>query len=34
MSSNFIVIAAILAAFGVFAATLFWADVQTRGLSR
>jgi hypothetical protein len=34
MSTNFVVIVAIVAAFGVFAATLFWADIQTRGLSR
>ena len=34
MSTNFMVIAAIVAAFGVFAAALFWADIQTRGLSR
>ena len=34
MSTNIMVIAAIVAAFGVFAATLFWADVQTRGVRR
>jgi hypothetical protein len=34
MSTNFIVLATIVAAFGVFAATLFWADVQTRRVNR
>lgn len=34
MSTNFIVIATIVAAFGVFAATLFWADVQTSRANR
>jgi hypothetical protein len=34
MSTEFIVIAAIIAAFGAFAVTLSWADLQTRSLSR
>jgi hypothetical protein len=34
MSIEFIVIAAIIVAFGAFAVTLCWADLQTRGLSR
>jgi hypothetical protein len=34
MSTEFIVIAAIIAAFGSFAATLYWADMQTRNLSK
>jgi hypothetical protein len=34
MSTEFIVIAAIIAAFGAFAVTLCWADMQTRNLSR
>jgi hypothetical protein len=34
MPTVLIAIVAIVAVFGVFAAALFWADVQTRGLSR
>jgi hypothetical protein len=34
MPTELIVIAAIVAAFGVFAATLFWADLQTRTAGR
>jgi hypothetical protein len=34
MSTEFIVIAAIIAAFGAFAVTLYWADMQTRGVSK
>jgi len=31
---DIIVVALIAAAFGIFAATLYWADLRTRGLSK
>jgi hypothetical protein len=34
MSMDAVVLVMIVAAFGVFAATLYWADLQTRGLSK
>ena len=34
MPTEIIVIAVVVAAFGVFAATLYWADLQTRGLDK
>ena len=34
IGASFIGIIAAVAAFGVFAAALFWADIQTRGASR
>ena len=34
MPTEILVVALIAAAFGVFAATLYWADLHTRGLSR
>ena len=34
MPMDLIVVAVMTAAFGVFAATLLWADRQTRGLSK
>jgi hypothetical protein len=34
MPTEMIVISAIVAAFGLFAATLFWADLQTRELGK
>ena len=33
MSMDALVLVVIVAAFGVFAATLYWADLQTRGVS-
>jgi hypothetical protein len=34
MPIDIIVVALIAAAFGIFAATLYWADLRTRGLSK
>jgi hypothetical protein len=34
MPTEIIVIAIVAAAFGLFAATLYWADLQTRGLTK
>jgi hypothetical protein len=34
MPTDIIVIAMVAAAFGLFAATLYWADLQTRGLTK
>ena len=34
MSMDTIVLVLIAAAFGVFAATLYWADLQTRGVGK
>jgi hypothetical protein len=34
MPTEILVVALIGAAFGVFAVTLYWADLHTRGLSR
>jgi hypothetical protein len=34
MSTEFFVITVIIAAFGAFAGTLYWADVQTRRLGQ
>lgn len=34
MPTDFIIIACIVAAFGLFAATLYWADLHTRGPGR
>jgi hypothetical protein len=34
MSMDIIVVVFIAAAFGVFAATLYWADLQTRGVGK
>ena len=34
MPTDIIVIALIAAAFGIFAATLYWADLRTRGVSK
>jgi hypothetical protein len=34
MPTEIIVVALIAAAFGIFAATLYWADLHTRRLSR
>ena len=33
MPLDIVLVVLIAAAFGVFAATLYWADLQTRGLS-
>lgn len=34
MTTDMIFVALIAAAFGVFAAALYWGDLQTRGLSK
>ena len=34
MPIDIIVVALVAAAFGIFAATLYWADLRTRGLSK
>jgi hypothetical protein len=34
MATDMIFVVLIAAAFGVFAATLYWADLQTRGLGK
>jgi hypothetical protein len=34
MATDMILVVLIAAAFGVFAATLYWADLQTRGLGK
>jgi hypothetical protein len=34
MSVDTIVVVLMAAAFGIFAATLYWADLRTRGLTR
>jgi hypothetical protein len=34
MSTDALVLVVIVAAFGVFAATLYWAELQTRGINR
>jgi len=34
MPTDTIVVLAMAAAFGIFAATLYWADLRTRGVSR
>jgi hypothetical protein len=34
MPTEIIVIAIVAAAFGLLAATLYWADLQTRGLTK
>jgi hypothetical protein len=34
MPTDIIVVALIAAAFGIFAATLYWADLRTRGVSK
>jgi hypothetical protein len=34
MPADMIVVLVMATAFGIFAATLYWADLQTRGLSK